>query len=83
MGRPARLPGHDELPAGQLLGEPDLACVHAPGHGHDDAGEPRRPQPEQGGDRGMTGTGCYGCEHVVSLIGHPIVSAVPRCYSNI
>jgi len=52
----------------ELLGEPDLARVHIPGHGHHNAREPSGSQPEQGGDRRVTGTGCCGCEHVVSLI---------------
>jgi hypothetical protein len=58
--------GHDELAAGQLLGEPDLARVHTPGHGHHSASEPCCAEPEQGSDRGVTGTSCYGCEHVIS-----------------
>ena len=52
------LAGHQELPAGQQLGEPDLACVHAPGHGHHDTGQPGRPQPQQPGDQRMAGACC-------------------------
>ncbi len=59
---------HDVLVASQLLGEPDLARVHIPGHGHDNACEPRCPEPEHGSDRRVTGACCCGCEHVASLI---------------
>ena len=41
-----RLGGHQELPAGQLLGQPDLVDVHAPGHHHHGRGQSRRSQPE-------------------------------------
>jgi len=66
--RRAGLRGHDELAPGKLLGEPDLPGVHVPGHGHDGAAQAGRAEPQQGGDRGMTGVS-KGCEHVVSPIG--------------
>jgi hypothetical protein len=53
--RRLRLPGHHELAAGQLLGEPDLPGVHAPGHGYHRPGEPGRSESEQGGDYGLAG----------------------------
>ena len=31
---------------GQPFGEPDLACVHTPRHGHDGGGEPGRAEPK-------------------------------------
>jgi hypothetical protein len=66
-----RLPGQDELASDQHLGEPNLAGVHAPGHGHHRPAESRGPKPEQGGDGGLAGTSgsSSGGEHVVSLIG--------------
>ena len=47
------VPGHDELAAGQLLGQPDLARLHAPGHGDHRPREPGGPEAEQAGDYGL------------------------------
>src|ERR1700683_3924254 len=58
-GTPARAPG-------RLLGEPDLARVHAPGHGHHRARDPGGAEPQQARDRGVASTGCDGCEHPYS-----------------
>ncbi len=66
LSRSAWLREHQELAAGQMLGEPDLADVHGPGHGHHGPGEPGRAQAQQGGDRWMTGVGGEGCVHVPS-----------------
>jgi hypothetical protein len=66
MARHARFGGHGELAAGQLLGQPDLAHMHTPGHSHHDSGQPHSAEPEHRGDYGVSGTGCYGCEHVFS-----------------
>jgi hypothetical protein len=66
-----RLPGQDELASDQHLGEPDLAGVHAPGHGHHRPAESHGPEPEQGGDGGLAcaSGSSSGGEHFVSLIG--------------
>ena len=75
------LGGHEELPAGQMLGQPDLVDVDAPGHHHHGRGEARRPQSEQPGDHGMTGISQHSGEHVISPSLN--VSAASREYSNI
>jgi hypothetical protein len=76
-----RLGGHQELPAGQLLGQPDLVDVHAPGHDHHGRGQSRRSQPEQPGNYGMTRVSHHGGEHFMSPSPN-VFPASPR-YSNI
>ena len=66
--------------AGQQFGQPELADVHAPRHGHDRARQARCAQPEQRGDHGMPRTGGDGCNHGVSPVR---ASPVPENYSNI
>ena len=49
------------LVPGKQPGELDLVEVHAPCHGDDRTGHPRRSESEQARDYGLTHVGC--CEH--------------------
>src|ERR1700733_7379460 len=49
-----------------MLREPDLARVHAPGHGDDRARDPGGAEPQQARYRGVASTGCDGGEHPYS-----------------